>query len=561
MRAKEITVKNILANGFRVGKAVKGKGHELYKAPYYFVRSWSLSNNDEEKISIINKISSTGIKNLFVKEIRYIDGPGRYFQFENKEQSQSQIDIQELIDKKFEGVSEITIYYAPDKLLGYFPISKYTSDLDSQKEMMIDLLMMENKELFEEKLYDYEDEWVYDTELMSFSNSDSNGNYYSGDYELVHGNSYYMDNREECDYINGRVKYYNSTVLDNFWNFDYEECLKPHLEELDPEDKVCVYHRKGKDWYVGYQYDSEQIILSYRNEEGEIVDEEDFYILYYKKDTELIKKFSKIIKSWRDNLSAESYIYNKLEIGEDYSYYPSDVIVNRTLVELIYEDKNDLKNEIIDNVTSWDLETIKEEFIKAYHTAISSRVKVLEDLTVQITTVPIQVVTNLNKPKTITFNHLKFIKRLEKRYEYKLVQTSIFDSSNKVQWAIKQGEEEYHFYILDVITQDINGVQSLKEFIVHVLEALEKRKLEKIPQKEFLEKATRVFVSVEDSIKSGNCQYGTTQFLLKHHIDSQKIGGIRGDALLELENSDFTRRAVNHAIIRHDDLIKNHKFL
>jgi hypothetical protein len=555
MNAKEITIKNILTNGFRVGKAIRGKGYELYEASYHFVYGWGLKNDEDKKTFIIEKVSETNIKNLFVKEILYaIEGSKKHFQFESKEQSQAQIDMQELIAKNFEGVSEITIYYAPDRLLGYFPISKHKSDLDSQKEMIVNLLNFEGKKLYGDELFDYEDEWEYDDGLMSFSNSNNNGNYYNGDYGLVYGNSHFMDDTGECDYINGRVEYHNSMVLNDFWNLDYEECFKTHFEELDTEDKICVYHRKGKDWYVGYQYDSEQIVLSYRDEDGEIVDEDDFYALYYKEDAELIKKFSKIIESWRDNLSAMSYVNNELEIGEDYNDYFNDGVVNQTLVELIYEDKNSLRDEIIDNINSWNLETIKEEFAKAYHAAIDSQAKVLEDLTVQIATVPMQMVTNSSEPKTITFNHLKLIKRLEQRYRYELVQTEISDSLDKTQWAIKQGEEEYHFDIFDVISQDIDGTQLLKEFIVEVLEALEKRKLEKISQAELFEKASRVFVGIADSIESGNCQYGTTQFVLKHHIDTQKIGGIRGDVLLQMENSNFTKRAVNHAIIAHGGL-------
>ena len=87
-----------------------------------------------------------------------------------------------------------------------------------------------------------------------------------------------------------------------------------------------------------------------------------------------------------------------------------------------------------------------------------------------------------------------------------------------------------------------------------MLGALEKRKLERLSQAELFEKASRVFVGIDDSIGSGNCQYGTTQFIVKHHIDTKKIGGIRGDVLLQMENSNFTKRAVNHAIITHGGL-------
>mgnify|MGYP003616523270 FL=1 len=64
------------------------------------------------------------------------------------------------------------------------------------------------------------------------------------------------------------------------------------------------------------------------------------------------------------------------------------------------------------------------------------------------------------------------------------------------------------------------------------------------------EKASRVFISVEDSLKSGNCKFGTETFIARHGIDLNKIGGIRGDYLLNIEKSNFTTRAVQYAIQR-----------
>ena len=63
-----------------------------------------------------------------------------------------------------------------------------------------------------------------------------------------------------------------------------------------------------------------------------------------------------------------------------------------------------------------------------------------------------------------------------------------------------------------------------------------------------------MFVGFEDSLKSGNCKFGTEQFIAKHHIDTNKIGGIRGDILLDMELSSFTKRAVNQAMIVHGNV-------
>ena len=550
MNAKEITLQNISNNGYRVGKAVKGKGYELFDAEYNFFYFWGRTNNEKIK-SFKEKLQNADINSLYISDIYYINGKAekRQFQYASLEIAQSQVSLKELIASNLEGVSEAQIKYRPSKLLGYFPISKYTSDLDSQKEMIIELLRFEGKGLYSDELFDYDDEWAYDDDIMSF---DSKG--YNGDYGLVHGSSYYMEDTDECKYVNGSLKYRNSMIVNDFWELDYEECFKSHFEELDPKDKICVYYQGGEDWYVGYQYDSQEMMISYRDEHGEICEDE-FYALCYEKDAELVKKFVDILKLWRDDLSAKSYIYNELEIGEDFSSdYYNDEVVNQTLVELVYEDKNDLRDEIMESIKSWELETIKEEFARAYNAAIDSKIQVKDDLSVQITNIPMRMVSNPKSPGIKNYNHLKLIKRLEKRYGYELVQTSISSSLDMVQWAIKQGDEEYHFEITDVIAYDIDGTQTLKEFIVEVLGALEKRKLEKISQAKLFEKASHVFIGISDSIQAGNCQSGTNQFIRKHHIDTQRIGGIRGDVLLEMENSVFTKRAVNHAIITHEGL-------
>jgi len=549
MNAKEITIKNIEENGFRVGKAVRGKGYELYAGPYYFASAWGFDNPDSNALNqLLEKILQADIETLYVQGIRYKskgDGAQQYFEYKNIRLSQSKVDLKELVADKFESVCEISIYCAPDKLFGYFPISKYTSDLDSQKEMIVELLSFEGKELYSDELFDYDDEWAYDDDIMSFGGKD-----YNGDYGLVHGDSYYMENTGECEYVDGRLEYHNSMIVDDFWNLDYKECFKSHFEEHDPKDKICVYHRKGKDWYVGYQYESQELMISYRDEHGEICEDE-FYALYYEKDAELVKKFVDVLESWRDDLSAKSYIYNELEIGEDFSDYYNDEVVNQTLVELIYEDKDDLRDEIVESIKSWKLETIKEEFARAYNATIDSKIKVEDDLSVQITTVPMQMVTNVEEAETMEYKHLKTLKKLGERFGYELVKTNISQDITTSAWAIKIDEEEYHFDIAAVIVDAINDEVPLLNFINDSIEKLYKRKAEKLSQLDLFEKATHVFVGINDSLESGNCSFGTNQFIAKHHIDTKKIGGVRGDVLLKMELSNFTKRAVMRAIVAH----------
>lgn len=541
MNAKEITIKNIEKNGFRIGKAVRGKGLELFNANSYIigVGGWA---SDKLADRIKKAIKDYSFDDLYVKEIWIrIDDVKKHFSFDNDSQtSRQKFNLKELVASNFKDVIEIDIYAEHKELLGYFPISEYKSDLDSQKEMIENLYSFNGKTLFGDELYEYYDELDYNDDVMSFERH-GDDEYWNGDYHLIHGDGYCEDTGE-CEYVDGRIYGYNEMVIDDFWNMELDEGLKPHLEELDPNDDICVYARKGKDWYVGYTYESEQIFVSYLDEDKEEAEEE-LYAYYSKENIELIAKVVSILKSYRDDLKTRSFIYN--EFGEE------PEVADKNVINLLYEDPNDLREEVIDSISNWKPETIKEEFATQYNRITGKKVEIDSDLTVKVTYTPMQMVTDVQEPSVERYNHLKILKRLEKRFGYELVHTSISGDITTTAWALRKHGEEYHFELLPTIADDLNEERTLREFIVNALESLEKRKLEKISQAELFKKAAFVFVGFEDSLKSGNCKFGTEQFIAKHHIDTNKIGGIRGDILLDIELSSYTKRAVNQAMIVH----------
>lgn len=61
----------------------------------------------------------------------------------------------------------------------------------------------------------------------------------------------------------------------------------------------------------------------------------------------------------------------------------------------------------------------------------------------------------------------------------------------------------------------------------------------------------KVWIGVQDSYNGGNCAAGTENFVSKIKKQFGEIGGIRADYLLEIEDSMFTRRAVNVAKMRY----------
>ncbi len=59
-----------------------------------------------------------------------------------------------------------------------------------------------------------------------------------------------------------------------------------------------------------------------------------------------------------------------------------------------------------------------------------------------------------------------------------------------------------------------------------------------------------VFVTLADSLNSGNCEPGTREFCRRNGIDTETIGAVRSDIILKMERSAYTERAVFAAFIR-----------
>lgn len=72
---------------------------------------------------------------------------------------------------------------------------------------------------------------------------------------------------------------------------------KYYLKELDPTEEICVYHRKGKDWYVGYSMSEEEIYLTYKTEDGDVVEGEYFKMLLWKENPEMLQKIVEVVKA------------------------------------------------------------------------------------------------------------------------------------------------------------------------------------------------------------------------------------------------------------------------
>jgi hypothetical protein len=107
--------------------------------------------------------------------------------------------------------------------------------------------------------------------------------------------------------------------------------------------------------------------------------------------------------------------------------------------------------------------------------------------------------------------------------------------------------EQYH---LTTVTGAADAAAQVRAAIA----AFRIRRTEKKRELAELASASGVWVSVEDSLRSGNCRSETDKFaaVLHRHIHAHgELGAVRGDVILAVRSDSYTRRAVAYAAARH----------
>jgi len=310
-------------------------------------------------------------------------------------------------------------------------------------------------------------------------------------------------------------------VLDNFWDefYDYD-----YLDEIDPEDKVTVYHRKGKDWYISYSMEEKEFEILYFDDWSEEFKEEWFSYAVYQEDDGIFDKIEGYLKSLKRDIEIKSYIYNELRQARHYDEWSyNDDIFNLKIIEKEY-DIWDFAGILCDYIDYKSSEDVKGMVANAYNRFLASKIQ--------------------DGKLFGKYKHLQQIKELAEADGKELVYSRIGDFTEDMTYAIKYKDEEYHFSLEELFNS------APKEFYKHISRSLTKRLYERYENSILLQKAKYVFVGLDDSYNAGNCKAGTSAWTSKHGIDTKKIGAIRGDEILRLDFSSFTKRAVLQAIKR-----------
>ena len=419
-------------------------------------------------------------------------------------------NIEQVFDVKEAGRT-IELYYDGKKVgeIKRGSLSRFPADYDGQIELMEYLLEMLAKHLggtlleFAECECEECDSVAYVPSMSDFLHIYGDERATAPDHELT------------ADF-DGRVVYATEWSLERFWSDTLQGVLADSIAEIDPKNRLSVYTYKGKDWYVGFQVECGWVEMLYWDDEyGEPTNSDEPYAIALL-DMKAQENALEVLASFYANCEIEGLIERVAIEGAD---YPIEIPL---AIKKVYDDNWELYDDILAHVKD------EHDPVTAVENAIE---RLLEN--------------SIRDGKIFgRYKHLLMLYHLAEEYGCELRKTPLLNG--ELRHAIvctRNGRtEEYHFLLRELL------LMSPQKFFQNVMEQLEKRFAETQKAGLLEKEAARVFVSIEDSLESGNCRAGTMQFLRKHGIDPNRIGGIRGDVLLSMDSSSFVKRAVLHAI-------------
>ena len=492
LKTKELFEDNVKELGLIMGRGIKGKGTEIFSVGESYSISAMYGYDVDKEIDRLIKS-----KDIYVDQIRY-KRSGDEFVFacktiEDIKISQKRYPIKKVIEmlKNKEIISLVTSQLP--KLLGHISLSHYDDSFESQKDFVEALY----------RLKGYEVEWDEDY-LINLDDY----KYKRADYEIVHGYPLVVD---DAEYFDGRSYEYCNLELEDFWNYFDGDVF----DYIDPDRDITVYHRKGKDWYVAPAVEEIEITLYYKNDDGE--EDWEVQIAYiYKENKELVDKALNTLSEIKASLIMWSKVDIDLGLAPDYTSDAGE-IANLYIIDNEYnQDRWDARSDI-----SQYFDKAENNYELAYH-------MFLED--------------NLDEREYL-FGKYKHLPMAREMFDKKGMKITHQDHKG-YPYVVEYKNELYHFYLGELYKV------SPQDFVKDVSEKLQKRIQEKLAKRYIYQNASKVFVSVKDSLDSGNCKFGTQEFVQKHKIDTTKIGGVRGDVLLEMVDKDESnRRYVERAVL------------
>ncbi len=412
----------------------------------------------------------------------------------------------------------------------YLPSSEDATDEDAMHKMVKNFI-----------------EWTTDLDI---ENIKTVGSHYLGshhDYSLVAGDAdgYFVENAIQS--IDCRIENYENSTLADFWSSEYSE-LQAALEEIIDGSGLVVYHRKGKDWTIAPQLSAFEASVYILDEDRDI--NEDWYHSVTGEMTcsitgleEKVEKLASFIQSTKDDLELRGIIYKFVtkacSMESFLSVYLDEDALRDTAFEFCnnyYQENNTgMKMNIGFNGDLPDVEDREtfEEFLKEFEMF-------------------------KHQPELALKDSSKLYRLGEKLGFY----TQFEFSKDTVSVEFVVGEEEYSVHV-DANEFDEHDLNWMTVYRQVVIPQVNRRRflaqLSSIKRQiggDLKSFAKKVWVRFEDSLTAGNCRSGSEYFMRRHNISLESLGAIRGDWLLEMENTEFTQRIIYSAAAQHPELLE-----
>ena len=390
-------------------------------------------------------------------------------------------------------------------------------------------------------------EWTIDLDVDDIKTVGSHylGSHHS--YSLVAGEAEGSFVEDAIQSINCRMDNYENSTLAQFWDSGYSE-LQAALEEIIDGSGLVVYHRKGKDWTIAPQLSAFETPVYILDEDRDI--NEDWYHSVEGQMThstegleEKVEKLASLIQSTKDGLEldgiAVKFVRKTCSMESFLSIYLDEDALRDTAFEFCnnYYQENDsgtgrLSGFNGDFPNFEDRETF-EEFLKEFD----------------------------------MFKHQPEMAMKESDKLYKLgkklgFHTQFEFGKDTVSVEFVVGEEEYSVHV-DANEFEEHDRKWMEVYRQVVIPQVNRRRflsqLSSIKQQvgsDLKSFAKKVWVRFEDSLTAGNCRSGSEYFMRRHNISLESLGAIRGDWLLEMENTEFTQRIIYSVAVQHPELLE-----
>lgn len=380
----------------------------------------------------------------------------------------------------------------------------------------------------------------------------------------VFGKSPDMIAEDDLDSVDCRLDYYDQTVNETFWHFDAVDFVPERLGEIIGDSPLSVYHYKGKYWRVAQNVVSIDITAYYLDEETREI--EDYYEGEYEvlsiiddNDKAVVEEVINFIQSIKDGVELEgisAMIHDKVMSLS--GFFETTEVTCKHRDGTIHT--HDLEDVLRDDVSEFVYKHYMRKDIERFNGGFNGPLlEPDEDAVNQFLkeTYPELKVKDFGKMS-------KFAEKAGFAWEYDFNVSNNHYGRDTVEASIKfynkeYSREHYHVSLEEFQDCDRNWKTVFRDIIQPMVRRRAMAEIERLVktrlQGRLEEVAKYVWVSFADSIKAGNCEFGSRQFIERHGINLNELGAIRGDALLEIENSDYTRRivmmkAANDAYVR-----------